>query len=145
MCKVTFLTAGDEVPHFTFSQKASNLEIPGQRSSLWATSLLLGHTPTKDNHPDLSDMLKFESEKHNDILTWNYGDTLSNLSLKEVLFLRWVGTSCPDTEFLSRAMMMFVWTLLTSWITWTAYPSTKPKIYLQVMWSTMVPLIKSRN
>ncbi|OBS78791.1 hypothetical protein A6R68_18810 [Neotoma lepida] len=50
---------------------------------------LLGKTPPEDNHPDLSDMLKFESEKHQDILMWNYRDTFFNLSLKEVLFLRW--------------------------------------------------------
>jgi N-acetyllactosaminide beta-1,3-N-acetylglucosaminyltransferase len=25
---------------------------------------LLGQTPLEDNHPDLSDMLRFESEKH---------------------------------------------------------------------------------
>nr|XP_002748241.3 N-acetyllactosaminide beta-1,3-N-acetylglucosaminyltransferase 2-like [Callithrix jacchus] len=36
---------------------------------------LLGQTPPEDNHPDLSDMLKFESEKHQDILMWNYRDT----------------------------------------------------------------------
>ena len=29
---------------------------------------LLGQTPAEDNHPDLSDMLKFESERHQDIL-----------------------------------------------------------------------------
>ncbi|XP_012332167.2 N-acetyllactosaminide beta-1,3-N-acetylglucosaminyltransferase 2-like [Aotus nancymaae] len=63
---------------------------------------LLGQTPPEDNHPDLSDMLKLESEKHQDILTWNYRDTFFNLSLKEVLFLRWVSTSCPDTEFVSK-------------------------------------------
>ncbi|CAM9772997.1 unnamed protein product [Rangifer tarandus platyrhynchus] len=56
---------------------------------------LLGQTPAEDNHPDLSDVLKFESEKHQDILLWNYRDTFFNLSLKEVLFLRWVSTSCP--------------------------------------------------
>ncbi|XP_002757760.1 N-acetyllactosaminide beta-1,3-N-acetylglucosaminyltransferase 2 [Callithrix jacchus] len=63
---------------------------------------LLGQTPPEDNHPDLSDMLKFESEKHQDILMWNYRDTFFNLSLKEVLFLRWVSTSCPDTEFVFK-------------------------------------------
>jgi N-acetyllactosaminide beta-1,3-N-acetylglucosaminyltransferase len=63
---------------------------------------LLGQTPLEDNHPDLSDMLRFESEKHQDILTWNYRDPLFNLSLKEVLILRWVSTSCPDAEFLFK-------------------------------------------
>ncbi|TKC44268.1 hypothetical protein EI555_016628, partial [Monodon monoceros] len=60
---------------------------------------LLGQTPAGDNHPDLSVELKFESEKHQDILMWNYRDTLFNLSLKEVLLLRWVSTSCPNAEF----------------------------------------------
>ncbi|KAM6220730.1 N-acetyllactosaminide beta-1,3-N-acetylglucosaminyltransferase 2 [Rhynchocyon petersi] len=63
---------------------------------------LLGQTPPEDNHPDLSDMLKFESERHQDILMWNYRDTFFNLSLKEVLFLRWVSTSCPDAEFVFK-------------------------------------------
>lgn len=63
---------------------------------------LLGQTPPEDNHPDLSDMLKFESEKHQDILMWNYRDTFFNLSLKEVLFLRWVSTSCPNAEFVFK-------------------------------------------
>ena len=51
---------------------------------------------------DLSDTLKFESEKHQDILLWNYRDTFFNLSLKEVLFLRWVSTSCPNAEFVFK-------------------------------------------
>ena len=63
---------------------------------------LMGQTPAEDNHPDLSDMLKFESEKHQDILLWNYRDTFFNLSLKEVLFLRWVSTSCPNAEFVFK-------------------------------------------
>ena len=63
---------------------------------------LLGQTPAEDNRPGLSDMLKFENEKHQDILLWNYRDTFFNLSLKEVLFLRWVSTSCPNAEFVSK-------------------------------------------
>lgn len=63
---------------------------------------LLGQTPPEDNHPDLSDMLRFESEKHRDILLWDYRDTFFNLSLKEVLFLRWVRASCPGAEFVFK-------------------------------------------
>lgn len=103
MCKVTFLIAGSEVPHSTFSQKASTLEALGQRNSCGEPVFLISHTPTEENHLVFSDMLKFESEKPKDILTWNYGDTLFNLSLKEVLFLRWMGTSCPDTKFLFKS------------------------------------------
>uniref|UniRef100_A0A2K6SSB0 Hexosyltransferase n=1 Tax=Saimiri boliviensis boliviensis TaxID=39432 RepID=A0A2K6SSB0_SAIBB len=58
--------------------------------------------PPEDNHPDLSDMLKFESDKHQDILKKNYTDSFFNLSLEEGLFLRWVSTSCPDTEFVFK-------------------------------------------
>uniref|UniRef100_A0A2K5C926 Hexosyltransferase n=1 Tax=Aotus nancymaae TaxID=37293 RepID=A0A2K5C926_AOTNA len=37
-----------------------------------------------------------------DILMWNYRGTFFNLSLKEVLFLRWISTSCPDTVFVFK-------------------------------------------
>ncbi|XP_038607415.1 LOW QUALITY PROTEIN: N-acetyllactosaminide beta-1,3-N-acetylglucosaminyltransferase 2 [Tachyglossus aculeatus] len=63
---------------------------------------LLGQTPPEDNFPDLSDMLKFESEHHQDILLWNYRDTFFNLTLKEVLFLKWVSTSCPGARFIFK-------------------------------------------
>lgn len=63
---------------------------------------LLGQTPPEDNFPDLSDMLKFESQTHQDILLWNYRDTFFNLTLKEVLFLKWVSSTCPDAQFIFK-------------------------------------------
>ncbi|XP_054852199.1 N-acetyllactosaminide beta-1,3-N-acetylglucosaminyltransferase 2 [Eublepharis macularius] len=63
---------------------------------------LLGETPPEDNYPNLSDMLKFESETHQDILLWNYRDTFFNLTLKEVLFLKWVSNTCPDAQFIFK-------------------------------------------
>ena len=45
----------------------------------------------------------------------------------------------------SRAMMMFLWTPIISWITWIAYPGTKPKICLLVAWFIMLDLIGIRN
>ena len=45
----------------------------------------------------------------------------------------------------SRAMMMFLWTPIISWITWIAYPGTKPKICLLVTWFIMLDLIGIRN
>ncbi|XP_042298304.1 N-acetyllactosaminide beta-1,3-N-acetylglucosaminyltransferase 2 [Sceloporus undulatus] len=63
---------------------------------------LLGQTPPEDNYPDLSAMLKFESETHQDILLWNYRDTFFNLTLKEVLFLKWVNNTCPDAQFIFK-------------------------------------------
>ncbi|KAJ7345204.1 hypothetical protein JRQ81_001154 [Phrynocephalus forsythii] len=63
---------------------------------------LLGQTPPEDNYPDLSAMLKFESESNQDILLWNYRDTFFNLTLKEVLFLKWVSNTCPDAQFIFK-------------------------------------------
>ncbi|KAM4041892.1 N-acetyllactosaminide beta-1,3-N-acetylglucosaminyltransferase 2-like [Anomaloglossus baeobatrachus] len=63
---------------------------------------LLGDTPQEDNHPDLSGLIKYESEKYNDILLWNYKDTFFNLTLKEVLFLKWVSHSCTDVQFIFK-------------------------------------------
>ncbi|XP_077171450.1 N-acetyllactosaminide beta-1,3-N-acetylglucosaminyltransferase 2 [Paroedura picta] len=63
---------------------------------------LLGETPPEDNYPNLSDMLRFESETHQDILLWNYRDTFFNLTLKEVLFLKWVSNTCPDVQFVFK-------------------------------------------
>ncbi|KAM5163289.1 N-acetyllactosaminide beta-1,3-N-acetylglucosaminyltransferase 2 [Mantella aurantiaca] len=63
---------------------------------------LLGETPTEDNHPNLSSLIKYESEMYNDILLWNYRDTFFNLTLKEVLFLKWVRHSCADVQFIFK-------------------------------------------
>ncbi|KAM4772034.1 N-acetyllactosaminide beta-1,3-N-acetylglucosaminyltransferase 2 [Rhinophrynus dorsalis] len=63
---------------------------------------LLGETPPEDNYPDLSDMVKYESDLHKDILLWNYKDTFFNLTLKETLFLRWVSHSCADAQFIFK-------------------------------------------
>nr|XP_056712310.1 N-acetyllactosaminide beta-1,3-N-acetylglucosaminyltransferase 2 [Euleptes europaea] len=63
---------------------------------------LLGETPPEDNYPDLSGMLRFESETHQDILLWNYRDTFFNLTLKEVLFLKWVSNTCPGAQFIFK-------------------------------------------
>lgn len=63
---------------------------------------LLGETPPEDNHPDLSNLVKYESEMYKDILLWNYRDTFFNLTLKEVLFLKWVSHSCADVQFIFK-------------------------------------------
>lgn len=63
---------------------------------------LLGQTPPEDHFPDLSHMVKFESDTHHDILLWNYRDTFFNLTLKEVLFLKWVSSSCANVQFIFK-------------------------------------------
>ncbi|KAM4693008.1 N-acetyllactosaminide beta-1,3-N-acetylglucosaminyltransferase 2 [Discoglossus pictus] len=63
---------------------------------------LLGETPVEDNFPDLTKMVKYESEMYNDILMWDYRDTFFNLTLKEVLFLKWVNHSCADVQYIFK-------------------------------------------
>ncbi|XP_078505587.1 N-acetyllactosaminide beta-1,3-N-acetylglucosaminyltransferase 2-like [Lissotriton helveticus] len=66
------------------------------------TVFLLGKMPTDDYFPDLSNIVKYESETYKDILLWNYRDTFLNLTIKEVLFLKWVSDSCADVQFIFK-------------------------------------------
>uniref|UniRef100_A0A8D0HAE4 Hexosyltransferase n=1 Tax=Sphenodon punctatus TaxID=8508 RepID=A0A8D0HAE4_SPHPU len=92
------------IPHFDRRQairESWGKEIKSKNMTI-VRVFLLGQTPPEDNFPDLSDMLKFESETHKDILLWNYRDTFFNLTLKEVLFLKWVNNTCPETQFIFK-------------------------------------------
>ncbi|XP_069787772.1 N-acetyllactosaminide beta-1,3-N-acetylglucosaminyltransferase 2 [Narcine bancroftii] len=72
------------------------------RNKTIARIFLLGKSSQVDDFPDLSDMLKFESEQHNDILLWNHRDTFFNLTLKEVLFLEWINKSCSNIQYIFK-------------------------------------------
>nr|AAH76751.1 B3gnt1-prov protein [Xenopus laevis] len=63
---------------------------------------LLGETPPEENYPDLSGMVKYENEMYKDILLWNYKDSFFNLTLKDVLFLRWASHSCSNAQFIFK-------------------------------------------
>ncbi|XP_067092638.1 N-acetyllactosaminide beta-1,3-N-acetylglucosaminyltransferase 2 [Osmerus mordax] len=67
-----------------------------------ATVFLLGNATAVDHHPDLSGMLRYESIQHHDILQWDYRDSFFNLTVKEVLFLDWMRTQCPDAKFIFK-------------------------------------------
>ncbi|XP_072528062.1 N-acetyllactosaminide beta-1,3-N-acetylglucosaminyltransferase 2 isoform X2 [Salminus brasiliensis] len=66
------------------------------------TVFLLGNTSTLDNFPDLSHMLHFESQRHRDLLQWDYRDSFFNLTIKEVLFLEWFHTRCSGASFIFK-------------------------------------------
>ncbi|XP_062863606.1 N-acetyllactosaminide beta-1,3-N-acetylglucosaminyltransferase 2 [Trichomycterus rosablanca] len=66
------------------------------------TVFLLGNTTTMDHFPDLSEMLRYESSMHGDILQWDYRDSFFNLTIKEVLFLDWLNASCPGASFIFK-------------------------------------------
>ncbi|XP_057700040.1 N-acetyllactosaminide beta-1,3-N-acetylglucosaminyltransferase 2a [Corythoichthys intestinalis] len=93
------------VPHFgqrqAIRQTWGRAGVLGNRTV--ATVFLLGQTPAEDHYPDLQGMLSREAELHGDLLQWEFRDTPLNLSLKEVLFLRWFHLNCSQTRFVLEA------------------------------------------
>uniref|UniRef100_A0A3P9MH14 Hexosyltransferase n=1 Tax=Oryzias latipes TaxID=8090 RepID=A0A3P9MH14_ORYLA len=66
------------------------------------TVFLLGNATSEDHHPDLSEMLLFESAKHRDIVQWDFRDSFFNLTVKEVLFLEWIQARCSGARFIFK-------------------------------------------
>lgn len=50
--------------------------------------------------PKVNRLLAIEARVHRDILQWDFHDTFFNLTLKQVLFLQWQETRCPNASFL---------------------------------------------
>lgn len=66
------------------------------------TIFLLGNATAEDHFPDLSAMLRYETDHHHDIIQWDYRDSFFNLTLKEILFLDWIQTRCPGARFIFK-------------------------------------------
>ncbi|XP_019743660.1 N-acetyllactosaminide beta-1,3-N-acetylglucosaminyltransferase 2 [Hippocampus comes] len=66
------------------------------------TVFLLGQTTSGDHYPDLLPMLSYESDRHRDIIQWDYRDSFFNLTIKEVLFLDWIQTRCAGASFVFK-------------------------------------------
>ncbi|KAM9344894.1 N-acetyllactosaminide beta-1,3-N-acetylglucosaminyltransferase 2 [Symphorus nematophorus] len=66
------------------------------------TIFLLGNATSGDHHPDLTEMLHYESTRHKDIIQWDYRDSFFNLTVKEVLFLEWIQTRCAGARFIFK-------------------------------------------
>uniref|UniRef100_A0A3P9IUZ0 Hexosyltransferase n=1 Tax=Oryzias latipes TaxID=8090 RepID=A0A3P9IUZ0_ORYLA len=66
------------------------------------TVFLLGNASSEDHHPDLSEMLLYESAKHKDIVQWDFRDSFFNLTVKEVLFLEWIQARCSGARFIFK-------------------------------------------
>lgn len=47
-------------------------------------------------------LLRAESRAYTDILLWAFDDTFFNLTLKEIHFLAWASTYCPDVRFVFK-------------------------------------------
>lgn len=91
-------------PHF--DRRQAIRESWGRAGSLRnytiVTIFLLGNATSVDHHPDLSEMLQYESRRHKDIIQWDYRDSFFNLTVKEVLFLEWIQTRCPGARFIFK-------------------------------------------
>uniref|UniRef100_W5M0U6 Hexosyltransferase n=1 Tax=Lepisosteus oculatus TaxID=7918 RepID=W5M0U6_LEPOC len=67
------------------------------------TVFLLGRQdPSLGSYPDLGGLLQLEQQLHPDILQWDFRDTFFNLTLKDVLFLRWFARHCPAAGFVFK-------------------------------------------
>uniref|UniRef100_A0A3B4AUH3 Hexosyltransferase n=1 Tax=Periophthalmus magnuspinnatus TaxID=409849 RepID=A0A3B4AUH3_9GOBI len=92
------------VPHF--ERRQAIRETWGQvgvvANRTVTTVFLLGSAMPEDNHPNLTDLLKYEAEMHRDILQWDYRDTFFNLTLKDILFLDWYSSFCPNSQFVLK-------------------------------------------
>ncbi|XP_076599755.1 N-acetyllactosaminide beta-1,3-N-acetylglucosaminyltransferase 3-like [Chaetodon auriga] len=48
----------------------------------------------------LNKLLKLEHRQYNDILQWDFQESLFNLTLKQILFHEWLEINCPNARFL---------------------------------------------
>ncbi|XP_037531958.1 N-acetyllactosaminide beta-1,3-N-acetylglucosaminyltransferase 2 [Nematolebias whitei] len=63
---------------------------------------LLGKESSADMDVDISDVLRMESQRHGDILQWDFKDTFFNITLKDVLFWSWFAHHCDQARFILK-------------------------------------------
>lgn len=66
------------------------------------TVFLMGNAAAMDYHPDLAEMVKYESQRHKDMVQWDFRDSFFNLTVKELLFLEWIQTRCPSARYIFK-------------------------------------------
>ncbi|KAM5194687.1 acetylgalactosaminyl-O-glycosyl-glycoprotein beta-1,3-N-acetylglucosaminyltransferase-like isoform 2-T7 [Mantella aurantiaca] len=60
---------------------------------------LSGVSRTQDQAKRMLQLLAAESHTYGDILQWDFEDTFYNLTLKQVLFHKWMDLKCPGVQF----------------------------------------------
>lgn len=48
----------------------------------------------------LNKLLELEQHEYNDIIQWDFNEKFYNLTLKQILFMEWMETNCPNACFL---------------------------------------------
>ncbi|KAM8960457.1 N-acetyllactosaminide beta-1,3-N-acetylglucosaminyltransferase 3 [Pelodytes ibericus] len=61
---------------------------------------LSGTVGKEKENKRMKKLLHIESQTYGDILQWDFIDTLFNLTLKQVLFHRWLEDYCPGAQFI---------------------------------------------
>ncbi|MFT7796452.1 N-acetyllactosaminide beta-1,3-N-acetylglucosaminyltransferase 2-like [Arapaima gigas] len=75
----------------------------GGEGGLVRTVFLLGRQDGSTGiYPELGELLEVESRQHHDILQWDFRDTFFNLTLKDILFWRWLAANCPHARFIFK-------------------------------------------
>ncbi|XP_069864104.1 N-acetyllactosaminide beta-1,3-N-acetylglucosaminyltransferase 3 [Dipodomys merriami] len=60
---------------------------------------LVGTEPDPHQARKVDRLLELEAHAHGDVLQWDFHDTFFNLTLKQVLFLRWQEARCTNASF----------------------------------------------
>ncbi|CAI9543273.1 unnamed protein product [Staurois parvus] len=61
---------------------------------------LSGVSRNKEKAKRMMQLLEAESHTYGDILQWDFEDTFYNLTLKQVLFHKWMDLRCPGAQFI---------------------------------------------
>ncbi|XP_035796831.1 N-acetyllactosaminide beta-1,3-N-acetylglucosaminyltransferase 3-like [Amphiprion ocellaris] len=71
------------------------------QNGVWIRRIFIAGTTGEGYEKNtLNKLLEIEKLEYNDILQWDFNDTFYNLTLKQVLFLEWMDTNCPNVRFL---------------------------------------------
>ncbi|XP_072475305.1 UDP-GlcNAc:betaGal beta-1,3-N-acetylglucosaminyltransferase 7-like [Notamacropus eugenii] len=66
------------------------------------TLFLLGTAAKEGERAHYQQLLAYEDRLYRDILQWDFLDSFFNLTLKEVHFLKWLDTFCPQVSFIFK-------------------------------------------
>ncbi|KAJ8386880.1 hypothetical protein AAFF_G00165810 [Aldrovandia affinis] len=66
------------------------------------TLFLIGSPSVGKDAKNLQKLIQYEDRIYGDILQWDFMDTFFNLTLKEVNFLKWFNTYCPQVKFIFK-------------------------------------------
>jgi len=54
-------------------------------------------------------LLQQEVEEYHDIIQGDFHDSFRNLTIKDIMFMRWMTTYCPQTKFIFKVSNSFAY------------------------------------